>query len=139
MDINLIIDTSVAVKWLELEGEEYTGEAKILLKNIVNGKIRVATLDLLMVEYTNALHKGKKFTEKQISDSLIRLTSLPIKFIPISLALLEDAVKLAIRFDQTIYDALYLSLAKSFHCKVVTSDRELSKVASFSTHLNRYK
>lgn len=134
-----IVDASIALKWITQDEEENSEEAHAFLADITSGRVVGYSVDFLLIEYANVLLKGKKFSEKNVYEALYTLSKIPLKFFPIELKLLQSALKLASTFHQTVYDALYLALAKRENAKVITADNKLASVGSLTLPLASYK
>ena len=83
--------------------------------------------DLIYPEAGNILWKKQRLKElthseaEEITDDIL---SLPLK-IEASKSLLPFALDIAIPYGMTVYDALYLSLAKVYETTLMTADRKL--------------
>jgi len=91
------------------------------------------TLDLAIVETANALWKHtfllKRIpepTSRKLAKNINPLIENTSKVYP-SKNLIEDALQIAFRYGITVYDALYLALAFSMNCPLITLDKSLSK------------
>ena len=123
-----IADTSVVYKWYVTENE--TLEALDLLEDFNSGIERLAVPDLILYELANALRYSRKFNVKDVESALENFTSLGIEIITPNEALLKEAVRLAINHDVTVYDAVYVALAKSLGCELITADKKLHRKLS---------
>ena len=113
-----VADASVAIKWFI--SEMYTPEALRLL----DGTHEVAAPDLIHAEIGNILWKKvrrKELTGAEGRGLLKDFQKMNLKIVPARL-LLSTAYDLAIRYEQTVYDCLYLSLALAGSCQLVTAD-----------------
>ena len=116
-----VIDASVALKWFV--PEIYSHSA---VRFLDPGNELIAP-DLIIVGVGNAL--WKKFTRKEISSADARvilghLNSAPLTLYPSSL-IIEIALNLSIEMGCSVYDGLYLALADTRKCRMVTADRKL--------------
>ncbi len=118
----LVVDASVAVKWYV--PEDGSREAAELL----TGRRPLLAPDLLVPEVGNILWKKVRRGALPIADaeSMLHLfvSGLPLTLHSASL-LIGTALTIAIGFQRTVYDALYLALAESEDCQVVTADQRL--------------
>ncbi len=118
---DLVIDASVAIKWV-IE-EIGTGEALSLRR--VN---RLFAAELLVAECANVLWKKvrrEELTEDEASFAARLLQRADIELMPMR-PLLEPAARLAIALDYSAYDCIYLALAESLPCDLVTADARLA-------------
>lgn len=117
----LVVDASVAVKWLL--PEEHSDVAERLL----NGNSPLLAPELIYAEAGNAFRKRvdrDQLTRQSAEDCVAAFARLPL----IShrhRELLPIAFGLSLACGCSIYDALYLSLAQTRDTFVVTADRPL--------------
>jgi predicted nucleic acid-binding protein len=83
--------------------------------------------DLLSIELGNVLWKKHLFQGLALADAEQYLTGFPKFNIPLvsSIALLDDAFRLAVSHRRSVYDALYVELSVRENCQFVTADEKL--------------
>lgn len=116
----LVIDASIAVKWLV--EEEGTAEALAL-----RGRARLIAPDLLVAECANILWKKVRRRELTRDEALLAgrlLQGADIELVSMR-PLLAAALRLALELDHPAYDCAYLALAVERDCRFVTADRGL--------------
>jgi len=115
----IVVDASVAVKWFF---SEIHSEAACRLLKVQQ---ELLAPDLIWAEVANAI--WKKLRNSQITSEEARGVLQEFKRLPLetyaSKALLESAWDLAEPMGITIYDSLYLALALSRDCALITADR----------------
>ena len=118
----LVIDTSVAVKWYIPEpGSAHAAALRQAGKELVSP-------DLLVAEFGNVLWKKVRRGEldrieaHEIADAFVR--ACPLRLWP-SLPYTPLALDLALRFERSVYDALYLAVAVAHDGAYVTADERL--------------
>lgn len=112
----LVIDASVAIKWVVEEPE--TADA------IALRRYRLLAPDLLIPECANILRKKVRRQEIGLEEALLGahlLEHAEVELIPMR-RLLVPATRLAAQLDHPAYDCVYLSLAQSSGCCLVTAD-----------------
>ena len=117
----LVVDANVAIKWLL--PEEHSEAACSLLDR----GLELRAPDLLWAESGNILWKKwrrKELTSEDVVELLPALRRFPIRILP-SETLCDLAWGIAHRFDRSFYDSLYLALAVSGSCPLVTADLRL--------------
>jgi predicted nucleic acid-binding protein len=122
---NLILDSSVAVKWFIIE--PYSIEARRILDAYQNGLLSFLAPDLINAEFGNIIWKKHLFQGLAASDAqdvLDKYRQLQFTITPTA-ELLEDAYKIAVAHRRTVYDALYLALCVHENCQFVTADEKL--------------
>jgi predicted nucleic acid-binding protein len=126
---SLVIDASVAAKWLlPAANEPLREEALLLLRRYTYGQIRLVVPDLFWAELANILWKAVRQGRWMIGTAQAALAALKERNLPTvpSLTLLEEAFAIASTFDRTVYDSLYVALAISSRAQLVTADERLA-------------
>jgi len=121
----LILDASVIVKWFL--SEQLTDKAIILKKKYLSEEINIIVPELLFIEVVNALRYKNNNEEKLVEISNL-LFDINFKVERISNSLLNKAIINSKKFDITIYDSIYISLAQIHGVDLITSDSELFKI-----------
>jgi predicted nucleic acid-binding protein len=135
--VNLVIDASVLIKFYV--PEILSDKAEELLTGVEHGDVMFLAPDLIYPEVGNILWKKQRMKEltrseaEEITDAIV---SLPLK-IKASKLLLPLAIDIGIAYKITIYDALYLSMARIYEIKMMTADRKLID-AMAKTELKEY-
>jgi predicted nucleic acid-binding protein len=115
----LVVDASVAVKWYL--PEEHSHRATRLLSL----ELALHAPDLLYPEVGNVLWKRVRrglLQRDQAISALALLVSVPIRCEPAgSLAMVS--LQIALETGRSVYDSLYLGLARDLGCPLVTADR----------------
>jgi predicted nucleic acid-binding protein len=122
--VTFVIDTSVIVKWfVEEEGHE---EAVRLLQS---GERRLCP-DIALAETANVLRRRlrmKEISQEQMVDAIRRM-HLYLRNVTPSVVLLKDACELAAKVDHSVYDCMFLALARQeVDAVVVTTDKVFLK------------
>jgi predicted nucleic acid-binding protein len=128
--IGYVVDASVAAKWyLPPQGETLVEESLHLLDRFTAGRARLSVPDLFWPEMGNILWKAfrkERITGKSADEALESMSDLRIPTFP-SHSLLRDAFTIAVRFECTVYDCIYVALAISSDRLLVTADERLAK------------
>jgi predicted nucleic acid-binding protein len=131
---NLVVDASVAVKWYVPEIDSEKASALLVTED------RLIAPDLLVAEFGNILWKkvGRgELTVQEVEGIVDAFVSTgPIIAHPSHL-LLRPAVDIAITFQRTVYDALYLALAVAEQGRLITADERLVNALQ-GTRLERF-
>lgn len=125
--MNLVIDASVLIKFYV--PEILSDRAERLLAKVGNMDIDLLAPDLIYPEAGNKLWKKqrmKELTRSEVEEITDAILSLPLK-IEASKFLLPLAVELGTAYGTTVYDALYISLAKVYETTLITADRKLAE------------
>jgi predicted nucleic acid-binding protein len=135
--LNLVIDASVLIKFYV--PEILSDKAEELLNRVAQGDVMLLAPDLIYPEVGNILWKKqqmKELTRPEVEEITDAIVSLPLN-IEASKLLLPLAIDIGIAYKITIYDALYLSMARIYETKMITADRKLAD-AMAKTDLKEY-
>ena len=114
-----VVDASVAIKWVL---PEIHSDAAMLL---LHDDRDLLVPDFFFPEIGNILWKrvrrGEATLENAIDD-FRRLMAIDLHIQP-SLSLMPQALEIAVRIEQAVYDCVYLALAVSNDCQMVTADQ----------------
>jgi predicted nucleic acid-binding protein len=121
----VVVDCGVSVKWYV--AEPHAAEARRVLHDYRAGVISLLAPDLIFAEFGNVIWKKQRFQGLAAADAeeiVAGFQQLGLVIVPSSV-LLEEAYRLAITHQRTVYDALYLALSVRESCRFVTSDEKL--------------
>lgn len=118
----IVVDSSVIVKWLNQQNEQNLEQAEHLLKDVRDEKVDLVIPELAKYEIGNVLSVGKQLPLSEAKETLEFFFSLPITFIPQTQALAESTYKIGQELSITYYDASFLSLAKQYDAILVTDN-----------------
>ncbi|MEK7558747.1 MAG: type II toxin-antitoxin system VapC family toxin [Patescibacteria group bacterium] len=119
---SLVIDTSVAIKWLNQDNEDDIDKANLILENVREKQVELLCPELLKYEIGNALLFGKKIDHEDIGALMKIFYSLPISFITMSQDIANTTYSLAQTLKITYYDASFLSIAEQYNAILVTEN-----------------
>lgn len=123
--MNLVVDSSVIVKWFVKKDEQDRAEALWLKDQFLKGQLTLIVPDLVYYEISNVLKTKKEFREELVRKAIRLLFLYPFKSIWPSAALFLSAVKIAYNHQLTVYDAVYLALSQELNCPFLTADKKL--------------
>lgn len=121
-DEKCVVDASVAAKWYVPEVGSAPASA------VLESGAKLLAPDLLVAELGNIMWKKVRRGElspteaKEILDAFV--TACPVTLYSGSL-ILQSALDIAVRFERTVYDALYLAVAVAEDCRLITADERL--------------
>lgn len=122
-----VVDASVALKW-HLRDEQHLTQADALLKAFTSGEAELLAPSFIRYEVANAFlvaFKMGRISFEMAREQLRDFLALPFHQTEDSNGLVSAAMELASRLDITVYDALYLELARQAGGAIVTADRKL--------------
>ena len=119
-----VVDASVILKWFS--NEEDSAKALILKDKHIQKEISLIIPELLFLEIANAL-KYKKNNFEKIQKANEDLWNFQFIVKRINESILERAIEIALKYNLTIYDSLYVALSQIYGCELITADKELVK------------
>ncbi len=122
MQVSLVLDASAVVKWFV--EEEESNEMRKIRDLYLKGKVAIYVPSLLFIEFANALRFVKGLTLTDVVNAVKALNLLRLNVVS-DLDILDRAVELAFKTGITVYDAIYVALAKITNSKLITYDTEL--------------
>lgn len=131
----LVIDASVAVKWLL--PEEGSDQATTLIEA---GHDLYAP-DLLVSETGNVLWKESRrgdLSDAAVQRLLAEFLDIRLRWVD-SRSLAADALEIARRHDRSFYDSLYLALAHVIDGTLVTADARFTHALAATPHAERIR
>jgi predicted nucleic acid-binding protein len=128
----LVLDASVAAKWLVGAGEPLEEKALGLVKLRNQGQLEFVVPDLFWAEIGSILCKAvqrSRCTEEAAKHSIQELRNYDIATAP-SEPLLESAFSIARWYNRSFYDSIYVALAVSRQAHLVTADEKLANATA---------
>ena len=120
-----VVDTSALVKIVL--PDEYDETIEEIVSHHEMSEIQLIAPDFILVECANVLWKVARRVGTPVEDVMAQIDRL--RGISIGLVsqadLLEDALRLALNMEITVYDALYCALAQRENAELITEDRRL--------------
>ena len=99
-----ILDASVALKWFA--DEQGSARALEYRDRLLEGKIVLASPDLMLYEVANVLHLKKEFTEAAVKEALRSLLDIGVEIFTPTEEILEKAVHYTFHTNHSFYDCL---------------------------------
>jgi predicted nucleic acid-binding protein len=121
-----VVDANVAIKLIL---PEIHSQAALRLRD---SDYELLVPDFLVPEIVNILWKRVRRSEMRLDEAkndLAALSALPWQIYP-SLPLMPTALSIAVRVQQAVYDCVYLALAVSNKCQMVTADKRFYNAVS---------
>jgi predicted nucleic acid-binding protein len=136
---SLVVDASVAIKWLLVE--EHSDRARAMLADANAFRTQLVAPPGFPGEVLNALYQQERrqaLLAVDADQALRRFDDVPYQ-VAASPGLLGDALALARRFSLgATYDGQYLALAQAFDVELWTADQRLVRAVSPSFPLIRW-
>lgn len=123
--MNLVIDASVVIKFYI--PEILSDNSEDVISRAASSELMLWAPDLLYPETGNILwkkHRLHELTSAEVEAIVDAITSLPIR-IEQSKQIMPVAVSIAVHSGITVYDAMYIAVAKIYETRMITADRKL--------------
>ena len=123
MDDVVVIDASIAMKWLVME--EDSDKARTLGRSWRNDSVRLAAPHIILAEVANALYQRvrRDLVSVAYARGLLQRFALDGLEVHHTVSLYQRAIEIASQLSQgASYDSLYLALAESLDCEYWTAD-----------------
>ena len=125
---SLVIDSSVAAKWfLPASADPFASQAVDIFHRFAAGQLNVIVPELFWAELGSVFWKAvrqSRCTKAAAEFALRSLKETRVRTVP-SLVVVESAFDIAVRFERSMYDALYVALASVSRTTFVTADERL--------------
>ena len=122
-----VVDASVIVKWF-LHHQEADRDRALALRDLhITGRSKIHIPRLALLEVLNAIRFSPKADEEAGEMALDTLQDLHLEVKPGDVNALRKANAIAWAYKITIYDALYVALARRLGALLVTADARLAQ------------
>jgi len=122
----IVVDSSIAVKWLNKQDEIYIKQADKILNDVQKEKIYLLMPELAKYEVGNAL-LYKQMPLQNTLGTIATYYSIPIQFVSQNQQQAQDALKIAYKNKITFYDATFIALAKEQKAELITDNPKHQK------------
>lgn len=127
----IVVDASVAFKWLKHRDETHRKQAMALLERHVLDQIRITVPDFLFLEIANALVTKTSTRAKTVQKDLHTLFDSDLEIYRISKEDIMKSAFLANRKKTSVYDMIYAVIAKKLKVTLVTADQKFLASTKF--------
>lgn len=121
----LVVDASVMVKWFI--NEENSDKAFGLKDSLIKKEVALIAPDLIISEVLNTL-RYKKRNENELLHANKNLWGLNLGLMGINNEIMLKAIENSIKYDITIYDSLYVTIAQLHGIALITADKKLYRI-----------
>jgi predicted nucleic acid-binding protein len=127
MTMVIVLDASVAISLLR--DENTSAQVRAALRSWANDGVSIVVPAPFWAEVVNSLTKRHGYSGSAVIEALFEVDQLRITTLDVDRPLLLAGLDLVERSGLTIYDALYLALARSLGAKLATFDGALIAAA----------
>jgi predicted nucleic acid-binding protein len=128
-----VLDASVAAKWmLPAGGEDLHEEAAEWLERLLGNQISLVVPDLFWIETSNLIWRAVRFGRISGGDGVRALADLRDRDLETvtSIPLLGAALEIAFSYNRSVYDSIYVALAKDRSTSLITADEKLANAVA---------
>lgn len=128
--MSLVVDASVAVKWVLAEDDSETAH------RLAESGEALHAPRLLASEVANAVWSRVRRGELergQATELVATVPEMPLRW-HTDESICTDAIRLALTYDRAVYDCMYLALAQRIGACLVTADRRFADALSQTEH-----
>lgn len=128
--MRLVVDASVAVKWL------ITEEGSDTACRLLNSGDELHAPRLMASEVANTLWRKVRLGEVQLGRAgalMTAVTEMPVRW-NTDETFCADALRIALALDRPAYDCFYLALAQRIGAQVVTADLRFANALAPTEH-----
>lgn len=125
-----VIDTSAVIRLYIPDGPIPEG-FESFMQGVESGQNFAIAPELMLVEVGNVLNKKSlrgELSNDEVKELMQLILKLPIQYFSHT-DLMLDAVEVAIEHKLTVYDALFVALAKNKGATLFSGDKEMLKIA----------
>jgi predicted nucleic acid-binding protein len=131
-----VFDASVIGKWmLPAEREELHLEAQVWAERYERGELSIIVPDLLWIEVASLLWKAvrnSRITKDEATMAIVELRERELTTVESTPGLLDAALDIALSYNTSVYDSIYVALAKKTNTLLITADRKLANTLAGS-------
>ena len=124
----IIVDTSVAIKWLRSD-EDGHENALLFLKNHLEGREKIVVPGLFFIEAANALATNTILSHDDVSEGMRFLFDVRLQeYSPTQKDIIDASISAKTQ-GTSVYDMLYVIIARNKKTTVITSDKKFARKA----------
>lgn len=123
----LLLDSSVIIKWFKSEKEDKIKEALNFLDHYTDGKIQICIPAITQYELINAAEFDESLPAEVWNLNIRKFFELNLKVLSLDKKIAEDIYNFGKSQNVSAYDASYIILAKEYKIDFITADQKLVK------------
>jgi predicted nucleic acid-binding protein len=128
MSVTYVVDASVVIP--HFLAEQYTPHARVLFARLKQND-QLCVPEFCIVECANVFWKRARFDGMSLDLArrlVIDLIALPLTLMPVG-GLPSRALEIGLAHPLPVYDSIYIALAESLNCPLITVDQRQSAAA----------
>ena len=121
--MKFIVDASVILKWFSRNWETDLERALKIREDFRARHIDLYAPGLMIYEAANVLRFKESLKDEVLLKAIDSIYAMDI-LIPVNHQIMKNAIKLARKYDVTVYDSVYLSCAQYLGYFLITADQK---------------
>jgi len=125
--LKIVVDMSIVAKWIT-PGEKWKRNARALAEDIAYRRVEAHAPSLMLYELASIISKAMRAGKMNPADgakALQAIGSIGLIIDGICWDDLSEILKIAESTKLTVYDSVYVYLARKMDCKLLTADTKL--------------
>lgn len=137
----VVVDASVAYKWITEEDANTDSPALNLLGQLMEAKEDVLIPDIMLYELANVLSTKTNLTLGEVEQAWIFFESINLRITTPTPQFIRKSIKFSRKHHVSVYDASYAVLALEARCSLFTADNKFVNQTSlpFIKSIDRYQ
>jgi predicted nucleic acid-binding protein len=117
---------------LPSEREAFHEEAAMWLDRLMSAEISVVVPDLFWIEIASLMWRAVRHARVIKEDAISSMADLRLRQIETvpSITLVEAAFEIAVSYQRSVYDSMYVALAKDRNTYLITADEKLANAVA---------
>jgi len=135
--LKIVVDASIVVKWI-IPGEKWERNARALAEDIAYRRVEAHAPSLILYELASIISKAIRAGKMNPADgakALQAIGSIGLIIDDICWDDLSEILKIAESTKLTVYDSVYVYLARKMGCKLLTADTEVKNKGGSITEI----
>lgn len=124
----IVLDASVVIKWIFTD-EDGGERARYFKERHISGEEIIAVPELFFYEIANVLATNTKLSVENTNEAFSLVWDFGLEVFNFGLEEFSIGIMLSRQYKISLYDAVYIELARRLHCNFVTADRKLYEKA----------
>ena len=130
----IVLDASIIIKWFTKE--EKRDSALKIREDYINKQIEIIIPDLILYEISNALRFNPNFTKEDVSEAIYSIYNMDMTIITPTQEIIDEALHISYLYKTSIYDSIYIALAKIIDSDFITADKKLYEKTKEISNVN---
>lgn len=127
MITRVVVDTNVVMKWIPGKGEDEVEMAREIYSTIKTRDIEMWAPEYLLTESLQVFLRKRMLKPEKAIEGVELIKNCGLEFVQMGVENFGEMAEISHEFNQSVYDAMFLYLAKKKNCKLITFDEKIWK------------